>query len=77
MEEINREEVVKLLVKAKQRIQYLSATYKETTCIEEICDFLKRVCDHEKCTDSFDLDPDRSISLEFCPKCETVFSSSA
>jgi RNase P subunit RPR2 len=72
--EIDREEMVCLLLRTKTKIQYLSTIANVTPDIKEICDCLRDICEHERISDWIDIDHDRSIHIEYCPKCETTFT---
>ena len=73
--EIDMDHIVAVLVKAKQKIQYLSAISETKVDIEEIKDLLEEICSHERISDWIDIDPEKSIHIEFCPKCETIFKN--
>jgi hypothetical protein len=64
---------VVFLLKTKKQIQRLSVASNETPDTTEIEEYLRKMCVHEKTFDSFDITPDYSMSIQFCPKCETIF----
>jgi RNase P subunit RPR2 len=71
--EMDREEIVCLLLKTKKQIQHLSYLANVNADIKEICECLREICEHERISDWIDVDVDKSIHIEYCPKCETTF----
>jgi hypothetical protein len=71
--ELFMDEFVVFLLKTKKQIQRLSVAANEPCDTKEIEDYLRKMCIHEKTFDSFDITPDYSMNIEFCPKCETIF----
>lgn len=63
-------EVKRILDNIPQHLQ--STTYKKI--IEEINFFLQMYCQHELIDDYFDVDPEKSIRVTYCAKCNLCFS---
>jgi hypothetical protein len=73
METPDIESMIHFLLKTKKQIQYLSSVSNQICDTKDIEEFMRKYCLHAKTWDSFDIDPDRSITIEFCSKCETIF----
>lgn len=72
--ELDRDELVDFLLRTKKQIQHLADLANCKPDIAEIQVYLRSICIHEKVWDSFDIDPDTSATIEYCPKCETIFN---
>lgn len=73
MDADSREKLVAILLKTKRQIQSLSSITNMAPDIVEIKELLCQICYHEKEWDSFDTGPEESTTIEYCPKCETIF----
>jgi hypothetical protein len=73
---MNEEEEVQLMIRAKNMCQHIptdlrSKEYQEI--LMKINDFLLKHCQHEIVNDSIDINPDKSMDICYCVKCEITF----
>ena len=67
---------VELMIRAKNICQRMPADLRSKEYQEiliKITDFLLKHCQHELVNDSIDIDPDKSIDICYCVKCEITF----
>jgi hypothetical protein len=67
---------VELMIRVKNICQSIpdnlqSKEYQEI--LNKINDFLLKHCQHEIVNDSIDIDPDKSMDICYCSKCESTF----
>jgi hypothetical protein len=43
------------------------------TEVKFLAEFIKEHCNHKWVTDMIDIDPDRSMNISYCEKCESQF----
>jgi hypothetical protein len=67
---------VELMIRAKNMCQRMPADLRSKEYQEiliKINDFLLKHCQHEFVNDSIDINPDKSIDICYCVKCEITF----
>jgi len=75
---MNNEEEIEIMIRIKKICQNIpdnvqSQEYNEI--LFKIKNFLLKHCKHEIINDSIDIDPEKSMDICYCVKCETTYGN--